>query len=108
MKKMQEKRKIYNVLDKISTPPQISILRRIKGFDKDIGQLFLGVYVSNLNVSLLYVISQKVVCSLNMFYLFVEDMIFSYRDVTAVIAHEGNSLKPHSKVSHGVHYPKNL
>jgi hypothetical protein len=26
----------------------------------------------------------------------------------SLIAHERNSLKPHSKVSHGVHYPKNL
>jgi hypothetical protein len=43
-----------------------------------------------------------------MSHLFVEDWIFCYRDSTGVIAHEGNSLKPHSKISHGVHYPKNL
>jgi hypothetical protein len=48
------------------------------------------------------------VSPLNMSHLFVEDWIFSYRDGTDVIAHEGNSLKPHSKISHGVHYPKNL
>jgi hypothetical protein len=33
----------------------------------------------------------------------VEDWIFGYRDDTGVIVHEGNSLKTHSKVSHGVH-----
>jgi hypothetical protein len=53
-------------------------------------------------------ISQEVVSSLNMSHFFVKDWIFGYRDGTGVIAHEGNSLKPHSKVSHGVHYPKNL
>jgi hypothetical protein len=73
--------------------------RRIKRFSENIGQLSLGVYVSDLNISLLYMISQKVVSSLNMSHLFVEDWIFGYRDGTGVIAHEGNSLKPHSKVS---------
>jgi hypothetical protein len=48
------------------------------------------------------------VSSLNMSHIFAEDWIFGYRDGTGVIAHEGNSLKPHFKVSHGVHYPKNL
>jgi hypothetical protein len=48
------------------------------------------------------------VSSLNMSHFFVKDWIFGYRDGTGVIAHEGNSLKPHSKVSHGVHYLKNL
>jgi hypothetical protein len=59
-------------------PPQISKSRRIKGFGEDIGQLFLGVYVSHLNVPFLNVISQKVVSSLNMSHLFVEDYIFGY------------------------------
>jgi hypothetical protein len=68
----------------------------------------LCVYVSHLNVSLLYIFSQKVVSSLNMSHPFVEDWIFGYGDGTGVIAHEGNSLKPHSKVSHGIHYLKNL
>jgi hypothetical protein len=89
-------------------PPQITISRRIKGFGEDIGQLSLDVYVSHLNVSILYVIPQEVVSSLNMSHLFVEDRIFGYIDGTGVITHEGNSLKPHSKVSHGVHYPNNL
>jgi protein involved in temperature-dependent protein secretion len=32
-----------------------------------------------------------------------------YRDLfPSVIAHEGDYLKTHSKISHGVHYPKNL
>jgi hypothetical protein len=48
------------------------------------------------------------VSSLNMSHLFVEDWIFAYLDDTGVIAHEGNSLKDHSKISHDVHYLKNL
>jgi hypothetical protein len=122
MKKMQDKIKIYNIHNKIPTLPQtkpygwqtlipplqISKSRRIKRFGENIGQLSLSVYVSHLNVSVLYMISQIVVSSLNMSNLFVENWIFGYRDGTGVIAHEGNSLKPHSKVSHGVHYPKNL
>jgi hypothetical protein len=59
-------------------PPQFSKARSIEGFGEDIGQLFLGVYVSHLNVSLLYMISQKVVSSLNMSHLFVEDWFFGY------------------------------
>jgi hypothetical protein len=54
-------------------PPQISKARSIERFGEDIDQLFLGVYVSHLNVSLLYMISQKVMSSLNMSHLFVED-----------------------------------
>jgi hypothetical protein len=33
----------------------------------------------------------------------VENWIFGYRDSTGVITQEENSLKAHSKVSHGVH-----
>jgi hypothetical protein len=66
--------------------PQISKLRRIKGFGEDIGQLSLGVYVSHLYISFLYTISQEVMSSLNMSHLFVEDWIFGYRDGTGVIA----------------------
>jgi hypothetical protein len=81
-------------------PRQISKSRRIKGFGKNISQLSLCVYVSHLNVSLPYMISQEL-----MSHSLVEDWIFGYRDGTGVIAHEGNSLKAHSKVSHGVHNP---
>jgi hypothetical protein len=88
--------------------PQISKSRRIKGFGENVGQLSLGDYISHFNVSLLYMVSQEVVSPLNMSHLFVEDWIFGYWDGTGVIAHEGNSLKPHSKMSHGMHYPKNL
>jgi hypothetical protein len=56
--------------------PQISKLRRIKGFGENVSQLSLGVYIPHLNVSLLYMISQKVVSTLNMSHLFVEDLIF--------------------------------
>jgi hypothetical protein len=89
-------------------PPQISKSRRIKGFGENVGQLSLGIYISHLNVPLLCMISQKVVSPLNMSHLFMKDWIFGYCDGTGVIAHEGNSLKHHSKISHGVHYPKNL
>jgi hypothetical protein len=92
MKKMQEKSKIYNIQDKSTNspsnqaiwmantnfPPQISKSRRIKGFGENIGQLSLGVHIPHLNVSLLYMISQKVVSPLNMSHLFVEDWIFGY------------------------------
>jgi hypothetical protein len=119
---MQEKNKIYNIQDKgINSPsnqviwmaktnfhPQISKSRRMKGFDTNIGQLSLGVYVSHLNVPLLYMISQEVVSFLNMSHLFMKGWIFGYRDGTGVIIHEGNSLKPSTKISHDVHYSKNL
>jgi hypothetical protein len=52
--------------------PQINKLRRVKGFGENVGQLCLSVYVSHLNVPLLYMISQKVMSSLNMSHLFVE------------------------------------
>jgi hypothetical protein len=57
---------------------QISKSRRIKGFGENVGQLSLDVYISHLNVHLLYMISQKVVSPLNMSYLFVKDWIFGY------------------------------
>jgi hypothetical protein len=92
MKKMQEKNKIYNIQVKSTDSPsnqaiwmantnpplQISKSRIIKGFGKNIGQLSFGVYIPHLNVSLLYMISQKVVYPLNMSHLFVEDWIFGY------------------------------
>jgi hypothetical protein len=59
-------------------PPQISKSRRIKGFDENVGQLSLGVYIPHLNAPLLYMISWKVVSPLNMSHLFVENWIFGY------------------------------
>jgi hypothetical protein len=38
-------------------------------------------------------------------HFFVKDGIFGYSDDTSVVAHEGNSLKGHSKVSRGMHNP---
>jgi hypothetical protein len=84
-------------------PLQISKSRRIKEFGKNISQIPLCVSVSHLNISLLYMISLEVVSLLKVSHSLVEDWIFVYRDVTGVITHEGNSLKSHSKVSHGVH-----
>ncbi len=54
-------------------PPQLSKSKRIKGFGENISQLSLGVYVSHLNISLLYVISQEVVSPLKVSHSFVED-----------------------------------
>jgi hypothetical protein len=68
---MQEKSKIYNIHGKstnspsnqaiwmanTNSPPQISKLRRIKGFGENVDQLSLGVYIPHLNIPLLYMIS---------------------------------------------------
>jgi hypothetical protein len=90
MKKMQENSKIYNIQGKSMDgkpshmdgkhqfPPQISKSRRIKGLGENVGQLSLGVYIPHLNVSILYMISQKVMSPLNMSHLFMEDWIFGY------------------------------
>jgi hypothetical protein len=78
-------------------PLQISKSRSIKGFGENVSQLSLCVFVSHLYVSLLYVVSQKVVSPLKVSHSFVEDWIFCYRDGTGVVAYEGNSLKAHSK-----------
>jgi hypothetical protein len=89
MMKMQEKSKIYKVKQQLPLkpshmngkhqfPPQISKSRRIKGFGENVGQLSLDVYISHLNVSLFYMVSQEVVSPLNMSHLFVEDWIFGY------------------------------
>jgi hypothetical protein len=59
-------------------PQQISKARSIEGFGEDISQLPLSVYVSHLNVSLLYMISQEVISSLNKSHLFVKGWIFGY------------------------------
>jgi hypothetical protein len=82
---------------------QIRKVRSIKWFGEDISQLSLYVYASHLNVSLLYMISQEVVSPLKVSHSLVADWMFGYRDGTGVIAHDGNSLKAHSKVSHCVH-----
>jgi hypothetical protein len=83
-------------------------LRRIKRFGENVSQLPLCVYASHLNFSLLYMISQEVVSPLKLSHSLVNDWVFGYKDGTGVIAHEGSSLKAHSKVAHGVHNPYNL
>jgi hypothetical protein len=92
-------------MENTNFPLQISKARSIEGFGEDISQLSLGIDVSHLNVSILYMVSQKVVSPLNVSHSLMEDWIFGYRDGTSVIAHEGNSLKAHSIVYHGVHNP---
>jgi hypothetical protein len=80
-------------------------MSRIKGFGKNISQLSLCINVSHLDLSLFNMVSQEVVSPLKVSHSVVEDWVFSYRDDTGVIAHEGNSHKDHFKVSHGVHNP---
>jgi hypothetical protein len=84
---------------------QSSKARSIKGFGENISQLSLCINVSHLYISLFNMISQEVVSPLKVSRSFVEDWVFGYGDDTGVITHEGNSLKNHSKVSHGVHNP---
>jgi hypothetical protein len=84
-------------------PPQRSKVRSIKRFGENISQLSLCVNVSHLNISLFHMISQEVVSHFKVFHPFMEDWVFGYRDGTGVVAHEENSLKDHSKISHGVH-----
>jgi hypothetical protein len=83
----REKQKNINIQDKAPTPPQtkpyrwqtpisplqINKLRRIKGFGENVDQLTLCVYVSHLNISLLYMITQEVMSSLKVSYSLVED-----------------------------------
>jgi hypothetical protein len=86
-------------------PPQSSKARSIKGFSENISQLSLCINVSHLDVSLFNMVSQEVMSPLKVSYSFVEYWVFGYRDGTGIIAHEGNSLKDHSKVPHGMHNP---
>jgi hypothetical protein len=88
-----------------NSPLQSSKTRSIKGFGETISQLSLCVNVSHLDISLFHMISQEVVSNFKVFYSFVKDWVFYYRDGIGVVAHEGNFLKDHSKVSHGMHNP---
>jgi hypothetical protein len=54
-------------------PLQISKSRRIKGFGENVSQLPLCVYISHLNVFLLYMISQEVVSHLKVSHSLAED-----------------------------------
>jgi hypothetical protein len=83
--------------------PQSSKAISIKEFGENISQLSLCINISHPYVSLLNMISEEVMSPLKVSHSFI--WIFGYRDGTGVVAHEGNSLKDHSKVSHGVHNP---
>jgi hypothetical protein len=87
--------------------PQISKSRRIKGFGENIGQLSIGVYIPHLNVPLLYMVSQEVVSPLNMSHFFWKTR-FLATEMALMLSHMRETLKLHSKISHGMHYPKNL
>jgi hypothetical protein len=110
MKKMSKKSKIYNIQGNAPTPPQtkanhklhikpshkdgkhqfppqISKSRRIKEFGEDIGQLSLGAYVSHLNISVLNLISQKVMSPLKVSHSFMKDWIFFATEMSLVLSH---------------------
>jgi hypothetical protein len=53
-------------------------IEKNQGFGENVSQLSLSVYISHLNVPILYMISQKVVSPFNMSHLFMEDSIFGY------------------------------
>jgi hypothetical protein len=53
-------------------------------------------------------ISQEVMSHFEVFYSFMQDWIFGSRDDIGVVAHEGNSLEDHSKISHGAYNSKDL
>jgi hypothetical protein len=86
-------------------PPQSSKARSIKGFGENISQLSLYINVSYLDESLFNKVSQEVVYPLKVSHSFVKDWGFGNINSTGVVAHEGNSLKDHTNVSHGVHNP---
>jgi hypothetical protein len=50
-------------------------------------------------------VSQEVLSPLKVSRSFVENWVFGYRDGNGVVAHEENSLKDRSEVSHGLHNP---
>jgi hypothetical protein len=76
---------------KYQSPPQISKVRRIKGFGEDIDQLSLSVYESHLNDFLLYVISQEVVSPLKVPHSFVEDWVLT-TEMVLVLSHIRETL----------------
>jgi hypothetical protein len=78
-------------MENTNFPPQISKSRRIKGFREDVGQLSLGVYVSHLNVPLLYMISQKVVSPHNMSH-FLWKTGFLATEMALVLSHMRETL----------------
>jgi hypothetical protein len=78
-------------------PPQSSKTRSIKWFGKNISQRSLCINVSYLDISFFNMVSQEIVSPFKVSHSFVEDWVFAYKDGTDVIAHEGNSLKDHSK-----------
>jgi hypothetical protein len=81
MKKMQEKSKRYKYTKQITSspsnqaigmantklPPQRSKMRRIEGFGENVGQLPLCVNKFHLYLSLLNMVSQKVVSHFDVF-----------------------------------------
>jgi hypothetical protein len=99
--KEKQKIQIYKIKHQLSLklshtdgkhhPPKISKLRRIKGFGENVNQLPLCVYISLLNVSLLYMISQEVVSPLKVSYYFVKTR-FLATEMALVLSHMRGTL----------------
>jgi hypothetical protein len=118
---MQEKSKIYNIHAKARTPPQTKpygwktpISPANQQIKKNQGvwrkcqpSVSQCLHTSSQCPPSLHDLLESGVSSQHVS-SFCGRLNFGYWDGTGVIAHEGNSLKPHSKISHGVHYPKNM
>jgi hypothetical protein len=78
-------------MSNINFPPQISKSRRIKGFGENVSQLPLCVYVSHLNVSLLYMISQEVVSPLKVSHILWKTE-FLATEMALVLSHMKKTL----------------
>jgi hypothetical protein len=76
----------------IPPPPraQTNKARSIKGFGENIGQLSLSVYVSHLNISLLYMVSQEVESPLKVSHSFVTG--FLDIEMALVLSHMRGAL----------------
>jgi hypothetical protein len=121
MKKMQEKSKRYKCTRQITgspsnqvigmanakLSPQRSKMRRIEGFGENVSQLPLCVK-HHLDLSLLNMVSQKVVSHFDVFGSPVENWVMGQAYGTGAITHEGYTLVCHSIISHSLHYPKYL
>jgi hypothetical protein len=83
-------------------------MRRIEGSDKNVDHLPLYVNKLHLYLSLLNMVSQKVVSHFNVFGSSMENWVMGQSYGTGAITHEGYTIVDHSIISHGLHYPKYL
>jgi hypothetical protein len=88
--------------------PQASKGCLVKGFGQDICKLVLGVYMAQLYVTFLIVISQEVEAHIYMLGLGVKHWIFSYAYGTSAVTKQRHMSKLQAKVSQGGYHPKQL